>query len=69
MTSMGMPRKSGGFGTLYLQVMITPPELKAWTPEEAATLQSLLGGESATLEESVNKLQISSKESMLIAPK
>ena len=69
MTSMGMPRKGGGFGTLYLQIMVTPPEVRAWTPEEAATLQSVLGGESAAMMDSGNKLLLSSKESILVVPK
>lgn len=69
MSSMGMPRKGGGFGVLYLQIMITPPEVKPWTPEEAATLQSIFGGESVTMTDTLHKLQISSKESLLITPK
>jgi hypothetical protein len=69
MASMGMPRRGGGFGTLYLQIMITPPDVRAWTPEEAATLQSVLGGESAAMVDTGNKLLLSSKESILVVPK
>jgi DnaJ family protein A protein 2 len=40
----GMPRHTGsGFGTLYIQVMISPPPTVAWSPEDAAKLASVLG--------------------------
>jgi len=69
MPSMGMPHRDGGFGSLYVRVMVVAPELRPWTNEEALALQSVLGGEAATLAESANKLEIFSKEPMLVIPK
>lgn len=43
-TGGGMPKKAGGHGILFLQVFVTPPEVKPWTPEEAAKLLSVVGG-------------------------
>jgi DnaJ family protein A protein 2 len=48
----GMPKKDGSKGKLYVQVMITPPEPKAWSAEDAAKLQSVFGGVSTPFEES-----------------
>ncbi len=39
----GMPA-STGFGTLYMQVLVDPPQ-REWTAEERAQLRSFLGGE------------------------
>ena len=70
MPGMGMPHKTGGYGNLYVQIKITPPDLRPWTPAEAATLQSVLGGNAATiLTEQAKVLTISSKDSILVAPK
>lgn len=66
MPGLGMPRKGGGFGTLFIQVMIIPPPTEAWSPASAATLQSVLGGPVATLDESsAHTLLLSSSESKL----
>jgi len=37
----GMPSKRGGFGNLFVQVMITPPPTVAWTAEQTAHLQAV----------------------------
>jgi len=47
----GMPKKSGGTGILYVQVMVTPPEVRPWTADEAAKLLSVVGGAAATMRE------------------
>jgi DnaJ-class molecular chaperone len=49
MVGAGMPRKSGGYGNLYIQITVTPPEVKPWSSEDAAKLQSVLGTPSASL--------------------
>jgi DnaJ-class molecular chaperone len=47
----GMPKAGGGgFGALHVQVLVTPPPERAWSAEEAAKLQSVLGGAAATLD-------------------
>ena len=64
---LGMPKKAGGLGILFVQVMITPPELKPWSSEDAAKLQAILGGSSASMDESVcQTLLISSSASKLV---
>jgi len=55
MKSGGMPiaagsKQGGTYGNCYIQIQITPPNTKPWTPEEAAKLQSVLGGTAASLE-------------------
>lgn len=63
----GMPRRGGdGFGALYVQVHITPPIVRAWTPEEAAKLASIFGGGVGTLQENGETLNLSSAESKLV---
>ena len=62
----GMPRKTTGYGSLFIQVMIAPPEVKPWSPEDAAKLQSVLGGESFSFPDGSNTLIISSADSKLI---
>lgn len=67
LSGLGMPRKGGGYGNLFVQVMVEPPPTRAWTAEEAATLQSVLGGVAATMDgNEVQTLQISSAASRLI---
>lgn len=62
----GMPKKEGGFGTLFLQVMITPPSAVPWSAEDAAKLQTVLGGTATMMEEpGVQTLSISSSSSRL----
>ena len=63
----GMPKKSGGYGMLRIQVMITPPELKPWSPEDAAKLQSVFGGASSSFDNTTHQvLTASSPDSKLI---
>ena len=63
----GMPRRGGGYGDLFVQVMISPPPVKAWSAEDAAKLQSVLGGVAASLipDGEVELLTISSADSKL----
>jgi DnaJ-class molecular chaperone len=49
MNGAGMPRKSGGYGNMYVQIMVTPLEVKPWSTEDATKLQSVFGGASAML--------------------
>jgi DnaJ-class molecular chaperone len=49
MNGTGMPRKSGGYGNMYIQIMVTPLEVKPWSTEDATKLQSVFGGASASL--------------------
>ena len=51
LANQGMPKKEGGFGTLYIQIMITPPEPKPWSLEDATKLQSVFGGVSNSFDE------------------
>jgi len=61
----GMPRKNGyGFGDLFIQVMIAPPEVKPWSAEHTAKLHSVLGGVVSGFDEE-NSLSLSSAESQL----
>jgi DnaJ family protein A protein 2 len=63
----GMPKKNGGFGMLRIQVMITPPELKPWSPEDAAKLQSVFGGAASSFDNTNHQvLTASSPDSKLI---
>ena len=48
----GMPKKTGGHGILYIQIFVTPPEVRPWTPEEAAKLLSVVGGAATSMTES-----------------
>jgi DnaJ family protein A protein 2 len=64
----GMPRKSGSKGTLYVQVMITPPFTTPWSAEDAAKLQSVLGGTATMVTDSPN-LTLYSAESKLVVEK
>lgn len=66
MPGFGMPKKAGGYGNLQIQVMIVPPEAKKWSPEDAAKLQSVLGGVSFSFPEGSNSLGISSLDSKLV---
>lgn len=40
----GMPRRGGGYGALYVQVMVAPPPVAPWSAEDAAKLRSVFGG-------------------------
>ena len=66
MENGGMPRKSGGFGSLFVQVMVESPPQRAWTPEEAAKLQSVFGGSCGGLSEEGLSLTLSSADSKLV---
>lgn len=70
MNSAGMPRKSGGYGNLYIQIMVTPMEVKPWSPEDAAKLQSVFGGPSVSLSDTVHpSMTVYSSESRLVPEK
>jgi len=62
----GMPKKGGGHGALLIQVMVSAPEARAWTPEEAAKLQSVFGGIAGGLVDGGESLTLSSAESKLV---
>jgi len=40
---LGMPKKTGGFGNLLLQVMVDPPPVRKWTDAERTVLVGALG--------------------------
>ena len=66
MMDYGMPKKGGsGYGNLYIQVAITPPELKPWSVEDAAKLQSVLGGPAVALGDAGLALLIHTSESQM----
>lgn len=66
MSGYGMPKKSG-FGNLYIQVMITPPDIKSWSSEDAAKIQSVFGGTSSSFDDSeIKSLSIESLDSKLV---
>ena len=68
--SLGMPRKSGGFGNLIVQIMVQPPPVVSWTAEDAAKLQSVLGGSSASISsEPVETFTLFSAQSLLVTSK
>lgn len=46
----GMPKTGGGYGNCFIQIQITAPPTKSWSPEDAARLQSVLGGTAASFE-------------------
>jgi DnaJ-class molecular chaperone len=70
MNGAGMPRKSGGYGNMYVQILVTPLEVKPWSSDDAAKLQSVLGGESASLSKpEFPKMNIYSSESRLVPEK
>jgi DnaJ-class molecular chaperone len=62
----GMPKKGGGYGALFIQVMVAAPEARAWTPDETAKLQSVFGGVAGGLVEEGGPLALSSAESKLV---
>ncbi len=65
--NQGMPKKDGSKGKLRIQIMITPPELKVWSAEDAAKLQSVFGGQSASFESpDANTLVIESADYKLV---
>jgi DnaJ family protein A protein 2 len=45
----GMPTRGGGYGSLYLRIHVVPPPVVPWSSEDAAKLQSVLGGVAASL--------------------
>jgi len=61
----GMPRRSGGFGVLRLQICVRPPHTVAWSAEDAAKLASVLGAPSVNMvTEGVKDLVLDSSESV-----
>jgi DnaJ-class molecular chaperone len=70
MNGAGMPRKSGGHGNMYIQILVTPLEVKPWSSEDAAKLQSVFGGESASLSKpEYPTMNVYSSESRLVPEK
>jgi len=68
MPDQGMPKKDGSKGKLYIQIMITPPEPKAWSTEDAAKLQSVFGGAASSFDDSSHfQLKLHSADSALQA--
>jgi len=68
--SLGMPRKSGGFGNLIVQLMVQAPLVTAWLAEDAAKLQSVLGGPAATItSDTVTPMTLFSAQSLLVVEK
>ena len=65
MKEAGMPKRNGGFGTMYIQVLISPPPAVAWSASDAAVLQSVLGGAAATVSDAT-PLELYSSESKLV---
>jgi DnaJ-class molecular chaperone len=63
----GMPRRGGGYGTLYVQVMIAPPPTTPWGAEDIARLRAIFGGaaESLVNEGDSEPLTVHSAESAL----
>lgn len=62
----GMPRSGGGFGTLFVQIMVSPPPTAPWSAEDAAKLSSVLGGAVADMNVSGVPLTLSSRDSKLV---
>ncbi len=62
----GMPRASGGFGVLHIQIHVLPPPTVPWSPEDAAKLMSVLGGAVATGDDSATTLKLDSRDSRLV---
>jgi DnaJ-class molecular chaperone len=62
----GMPRSgagaSGAHGSLFVQILVSPPPTVPWSPEDAAKLLSVLGGAASTLGSSAEPLTIHSAE-------
>lgn len=70
MPGMGMRSKSGTIGNLYVQVLVTPPETKPWSSEEAAKLSSVFGTQSSVLSDAgLPNFIIHSSESKLVIDK
>jgi DnaJ-class molecular chaperone len=61
----GMPKKSGGFGVLHLQICVRPPPTVAWSVDDAAKLASVLGAPSVNMvTEGVKELVLDSADSV-----
>ena len=58
----GMPKVGGGFGQLFVQIVVSPPPTVPWSPEDAAKLLSVLGGAASTLGSSAEPLAIHNAE-------
>lgn len=70
MNGAGMPRKSGGHGNMYIQILVTPLEVKPWSSEDAAKLQSVLGSPSASISNpEYPTMTVYSSESRLVPEK
>lgn len=51
MPGMGMRKKNGEKGNMFVQIVIDPPPTTPWSVEDAGKLRAVLGGASASLEE------------------
>ncbi len=58
----GMPKADGGFGQLFVQIVVSPPPTVPWSPEDAAKLLSVLGGAASTLGSDADPLTIHKAE-------
>ena len=58
----GMPKADGGFGQLFVQIVVSPPPTTPWSPGDAAKLLSVLGGAASTLGSSAELLTIHNAE-------
>jgi len=67
--SLGMPKKGGGFGNLVVQILVIPPPVVGFTAEDAAKLQSILGGTSVSLSEPAESFTLFSAQSLLTIEK
>jgi len=66
---LGMPRKTGGFGNLLLQVMVDPPPVRKWTDSERAILAGALGDVVIQKNPGFQTCVISSSTSRLVVEK
>jgi DnaJ-related protein SCJ1 len=62
----GMPRSGGGFGVLYIQIMVIPPPCVAWSAEDAAKLSSVFGGAVGGFSATGDALKLASSDSKLV---
>jgi DnaJ-class molecular chaperone len=55
----GMPKKEGGgFGDAYVQLSVTPPSTEAWSAEQRAKLEEVLGAVGPTLVPKENEVEL-----------
>ena len=66
----GMPKKNSpnSFGNLFIQILVKPPPVTPWSDDDAAKLQSVLGGPVATISTETIPLTLSSSKPLLDIP-